>query len=69
MSGKRKSSFMKQAAILAAAGLIARFLGFLYRPPMTSLIGDEGIGIYSGGYYIYTFLLVLSSAWIACGNW
>lgn len=62
MSGKRKSSFMKQAAILAAAGLIARFLGFLYRPPMTSLIGDEGIGIYSGGYYIYTFLLVLSSA-------
>ena len=53
MSGKRKSSFMKQAAILAAAGLIARFLGFLYRPPMTSLIGDEGIGIYLSLIHIY----------------
>ena len=30
--------------------------------PLTELIGDEGNGIYSAGYYIYTFLLILSSA-------
>ena len=59
---KRSSNFMLQAAILASAGLISRFFGFLYRPPMTNLIGDEGIAIYSAGYYIYTFLLILSSA-------
>lgn len=60
---------MLQAAILASAGLISRFFGFLYRPPMTNLIGDEGIAIYSAGYYIYTFLLILSSAGLPAGHW
>ena len=36
--------------------------GFVYRLPLTNMIGDEGNAIYSGGYYIYTFLLILSSA-------
>ncbi len=57
-----RSSFVKQAAILAAAGIIVRILGFLYRVPLTNMIGDEGNGIYSAGYYIYTFFLVMSSA-------
>lgn len=61
---KKKSGggFIKQAAILAAASLLVRFLGFVYRIPLTNMIGDEGNGIYASGYYIYTFLLVLSSA-------
>ncbi len=59
---QKKSSFVKQAAILATAGLLVRFLGFVYRVPLTNMIGDEGNGIYSAGYYIYTFLLILSSA-------
>lgn len=59
---KRKGSFVKQAAILATAGILVRFLGFVYRVPLTNMIGDEGNGIYSAGYYIYTFLLILSSA-------
>jgi len=60
--GRRKSSFVKQAAILAVAGILVRVLGFLYRVPLTNMIGDEGNGIYSAGYYIYTFFLVMSSA-------
>lgn len=59
---KKGGSFIKQAAILAAAGLLVRFLGFIYRLPLTNMIGDEGNAIYAGGYYIYTFLLILSSA-------
>ncbi len=59
---KKKSSFVKQAAILAAASILVRILGFLYRVPLTNMIGDEGNGIYSAGYYIYTFFLVMSSA-------
>lgn len=55
-------SFVKMAAILAAAGLIVRVLGFLYRLPLTDMIGDEGNGIYSAGYYIYNFFLIMSSA-------
>lgn len=59
---KGKSSFVKQAAILASAGMLVRFLGFVYRLPLTNMLGDEGNGIYGMGYYIYTFLLILSSA-------
>lgn len=59
---KKGSSFVKQAAILAMAGILVRILGFLYRLPLTNMIGDLGNAIYSAGYYIYTFLLILSSA-------
>lgn len=58
----KSKSFLKQATILAAAGLLVRFLGFLYRPPLTALLGDGGNGIYSAGYQVYNFLLILSSA-------
>jgi len=59
---KKSGGFIKQAAILAAASLLVRFLGFIYRLPLTNMIGDQGNAIYAGGYYIYTFLLILSSA-------
>jgi stage V sporulation protein B len=59
---KKNSSFVKMAAILAAAGILVRFIGFLYRLPLTNMIGDEGNGIYAAGYNIYNFFLIMSSA-------
>lgn len=55
-------SFVKMAAILAASGLVVRFIGFLYRLPLTNMIGDRGNGIYAAGYNIYNFFLIMSSA-------
>lgn len=52
---------MRQAAILAAASLFVRFMGFAYRTPLTNLIGDDGIGFYSIAYNVYAFGIVLSS--------
>ncbi len=57
-----KHSFLKQATILAVASLIVRFIGFLYRIPLTNLIGDEGNGIYAAGYNLYTLFFIMSSA-------
>ena len=54
--------FVRQAAILAAVGILARLLGFLYRIPLTNLIGDEGNAIYTIGYTVYNFFLIVSSA-------
>ncbi|MDR2182796.1 MAG: polysaccharide biosynthesis protein [Clostridiales bacterium] len=54
--------FVRQAAILAAVGILARLLGFLYRIPLTNLIGDEGNAIYGIGYSVYNFFLIVSSA-------
>ncbi len=57
-----KTKFIKHAAILAVASLLVRLLGFLYRLPLTNMLGDEGNGIYSAGFYLYNFFLVMSSA-------
>lgn len=59
-NGKR-SGFLIQAGILAAAGIICRIIGLLYRSPLTSIIGDEGNGYYSQGYNIYNIILLISS--------
>ena len=62
MDKTKNSSFVDQAAILIAAMLISRLLGFLYRMPMTHFIGDDGNAYYAAGYTVYSFLLILSSA-------
>ncbi|MCL2397444.1 MAG: polysaccharide biosynthesis protein [Defluviitaleaceae bacterium] len=56
------NSFVRQAAILAVAGISARLLGFLYRLPLTHLIGDEGNAVYAVGFYVYSIFLIISSA-------
>lgn len=50
-----------QAGILAAASIICRMIGLLYRGPLTGIIGDEGNGYYSTAYNIYTIVLLVSS--------
>ena len=61
--GKKKNSnnFVMQAGILAAAGIICRIIGILYRSPLAAVIGDEGNGYYSSAYEIYTIILLVSS--------
>ncbi|MCI9428139.1 MAG: polysaccharide biosynthesis protein [Eubacterium sp.] len=56
-----RNNYLKQAGILAAAGIICRIIGILYRSPLTSIIGDEGNGYYTSAYNIYTIILLLSS--------
>ncbi|MCL2665438.1 MAG: polysaccharide biosynthesis protein [Defluviitaleaceae bacterium] len=59
---QRKQSFITNAAILAAAMIGVRFLGFLYHVPLTNLIGDLGNAYYGVGFQIYSFVLIVSSA-------
>lgn len=50
-----------QAGILAAAGIISRIIGLLYRGPLHSVIGDLGLGYYQSAYNYYTIVLLISS--------
>lgn len=50
-----------QAGILAAAGIVVRLIGILYRSPLVAIIGDEGNGYYNTAYAIYTIILLVSS--------
>ena len=50
-----------QAGILAAASILSRIIGLLYRSPLTAIIGDEGNGYYGTAINIYTIVLMVSS--------
>lgn len=57
----KENQFLIQGSILAAASLIVRIIGLIYRIPMTRIIGDEGMGLYSIAYELYSITLILSS--------
>lgn len=57
----KKDNFVLQAGILAAAGLISRIIGLLYRSPLAAVLGDLGSGYYQAAYSIYTIVLLISS--------
>ena len=61
MKQSPKSNFILQAGILAAAGIIVRIIGILYRSPLVVIIGDEGNGYYNSAYNFYTIILLVSS--------
>lgn len=54
-------SIVRNSIILASAGIMVKFLGFLFKVPLTRMIGAEGFGLYSYPYLIYTALLALST--------
>ena len=61
MANKKTDSVLVQAGILAAASMVVRIIGLLYRAPLTAIIGDEGNGYYGIAYNIYTIILMVSS--------
>ncbi|MCL2203559.1 MAG: polysaccharide biosynthesis protein [Defluviitaleaceae bacterium] len=53
--------FVRQAAIIAMSMFIGRLLGFVYRLPLTGLIGDEGNAWYTTSYAVYTVVLIIAA--------
>ncbi|MCL2364032.1 MAG: polysaccharide biosynthesis protein [Defluviitaleaceae bacterium] len=60
-TAKNQGAFVKQASIIALSMLIGRVLGFIYRLPLTGLLGDEGNAWYSMGYSVYTVVLLVTA--------
>ncbi|MCM1025289.1 MAG: polysaccharide biosynthesis protein [Roseburia sp.] len=60
-NGSAKNNFIMQAGILAAAGIVSRIIGLLYRSPLQRVIGDAGMGYYNIAYSFYTIILLISS--------
>lgn len=56
-----KNDFIAQAGILAVAGIVSRIIGLLYTSPLSSAIGDVGMGYYYSAYNFYTIILLISS--------
>lgn len=61
VTDRKDNQFLIQGSILAGASLIVRIIGLIYRIPMTRIIGDEGMGLYTVAYELYSIALILSS--------
>ena len=57
----RNDDYLAQGAILAAAVVITKVIGVVYRIPLTNILGDEGNGFYGYAYQVYAIALMLSS--------
>lgn len=62
MAEQRKQSFVQGAAVLAAAVLIVKIIGAIYKIPLGNILGDEGMAHFGVAYNIYTLLLTVSTA-------
>ena len=58
---KNSSNYIMQGSILAAASILSRLIGMLYRLPVTNIITDHGNDYYSAAYEIYNIILLISS--------
>ena len=58
---KRRADYLKQGGVLAFASLLVRFIGMVYRIPMSNILGEKGNGIYAVAFEIYDVILVISS--------
>ena len=64
MESTKKTTFVKGAAILAAAGLICKLIGVFFRIFAVRIIGEDGMFYYELVYPTYSWLLIISSSGI-----
>ncbi|MCR4886734.1 MAG: polysaccharide biosynthesis protein [Clostridiales bacterium] len=59
---QKQKTLVGGVSILGVAGIICKVVGVLYRIPLTNLITQNGMGVYSTVYPTYNLLLTISSA-------
>ena len=62
MSTSKKQSFLGGAAILAAAVVVVKLIGAVYKLPLNNILGSVGKTYFDTAYLIYNFLLTFSTA-------
>lgn len=58
---KQKTNYIVQGGILAAASILVRVIGLIYRVPVTRILGPVGNSYYSAAYEVYSMMLLISS--------
>lgn len=59
---KEKNTIFKGAFYLAVGAFISKFLGAIYRVPLTNMLGGFGLGLYQMVFPVYCLLLDFSGA-------
>lgn len=58
----KKQNFLHGATLLAAATIIVKVIGAIYKIPLQAILGKIGYSYFSSAYDIYTLLLLISTA-------
>lgn len=58
---KKSKSFVKEAAILSLSGFAVKFIGLIYKIPLTYIL-DESMGIFTAAYSVYAMLFMISTS-------
>ncbi len=64
---KNRNNFFSGVMLLTLAGAAVKICGLLFKIPLVSVIGEEGMGYFSSAYVIYTFFYVLSTSGLPVG--
>lgn len=62
MSQKKTEGFLKGAMVLMVANILVKVIGAVFRVPLTRVVGDYGMGLYSAAYRYYSLLLTIATA-------
>ena len=65
MGGAKGQSYLKNAVILTATGLLLRFAGMFFRIYIAGRLGPEGMGLYQLVFTLYTLSVNLATAGIS----
>lgn len=61
MTEKNSGDYVKGAFIITFGMIFAKFLGMFFKIPLTNLLGDYGMGLYSCAYPLYSTFLTVST--------
>ncbi len=64
LSEKKGASFVRGALILAISSILIKIIGAVFRIPLTNLVGEYTMGLYSMAYRYYSILLTIATAGI-----
>ncbi len=60
--GKLMSGFLGGTFSLALSAVIVKLIGLIYKIPLASILGDEGMGYFNSAYTVYGFFYLLCTA-------
>ena len=62
MSENKNQTFVKGALILVCANILVKVIGAGFKIPLTYILGEEGMGLFSTAYTIYSLLFIIATA-------
>lgn len=62
MSKNGNDAFAKGALILVIANVLVKIIGAVFKIPLARLLGEEGMGLFSASYTMYSFMFIIATA-------